>query len=813
MVKGVTYFNYTPETTIQIILGANGSGKSSLLKELSPLPALASEFDRGGYKKITISHKGSIYELTSDFTDKSNVYSFIKDSVELNPGYTITIYRDLVRTEFGYTQEIHDLLIGQTCFSSMDIATRRSWFTKLPSTDYSYAIRYFKKLSAELTGTNGAIKHVSGKLLQERSKDISEEEVLKLKEDIKVLKDYLAYILENKASAKSGTHEVQEEIKDISNNIEKLCKELKSSIRAYDYNKNILSIDDLKNRIISIQSDIASTTTLIEHIFKEAESVGLSIEELERNNAQSVEQLEKKMNERKAYVLQIAKSIKNNLQFKDPEKALKELEAVSIYLLEITGELESDPNKDINKEYYELLINKHSSLTKKLENIQDKLSHIRSDILKQEKARDHDLIECPNCTHKFSNSFSQSVYEECIKARSEAEKQAALLAQEIKDTEENRDRVIRRFELLRSFTQLTRGHPDLEPLWDYIRSNILFSNPSGCSQLLQVTRQDLIIQAEIERLTQDEKQEALLLQTMMNYKNSSLSDLKASYEKSSQEIARLQNTKESLKSELSYTQSMLSIAESIEYLKNELTKAIELKDSKINTLAVSIRSELQNKLIQNVQYEISIRESRLSSINNHASIIKDLDEQLAYLNNKKKILTAAVNILSPSEGLIAKGITGFINHFLSQMNSFIKNIWSYPFELVPLSPDENLDLDYKFPVKIANSVVSPDISKISKGQKEIVDLAFKVVACIYLHLDDAPLYLDEFGSSFDKEHRQAVSDMMHTLTHTSNFSQIYIISHYEEMYGSFKNTDITAFYDPQIESINDSTFNKVATFS
>ena len=54
--------------------------------------------------------------------------------------------------------------------------------------------------------------------------------------------------------------------------------------------------------------------------------------------------------------------------------------------------------------------------------------------------------------------------------------------------------------------------------------------------------------------------------------------------------------------------------------------------------------------------------------------------------------------------------------------------------------------------------------------------------------------------------------MMHGLTTTSTFSQIYIISHYEEMYGSFKNTDITVFHDPKFESMEGSAFNKVATF-
>ena len=75
---------YTPVAKTQVIIGTNGSGKSSLLYELSPMPSHHRMYDHG-YKQITIEHKGSTYVLTSDFT-KGKSHSFIKDGIELNPG-------------------------------------------------------------------------------------------------------------------------------------------------------------------------------------------------------------------------------------------------------------------------------------------------------------------------------------------------------------------------------------------------------------------------------------------------------------------------------------------------------------------------------------------------------------------------------------------------------------------------------------------------------------------------------------------------------------------------------------------------------
>ena len=48
---------YTPTSPYQLITGNNGSGKSSLLEELSPLPPDKNKFTKNGYKEIHIEHQ------------------------------------------------------------------------------------------------------------------------------------------------------------------------------------------------------------------------------------------------------------------------------------------------------------------------------------------------------------------------------------------------------------------------------------------------------------------------------------------------------------------------------------------------------------------------------------------------------------------------------------------------------------------------------------------------------------------------------------------------------------------------------------
>jgi ABC-type oligopeptide transport system ATPase subunit len=92
--------------------------------------------------------------------------------------------------------------------------------------------------------------------------------------------------------------------------------------------------------------------------------------------------------------------------------------------------------------------------------------------------------------------------------------------------------------------------------------------------------------------------------------------------------------------------------------------------------------------------------------------------------------------------------------------------------------------------------------------KEVIDLAFKIVAMQYLHLNNAPIYLDELAASFDKSHREAAYRMVNDLMINSNYSQIYIISHFADSYGSFNNSDVITLHDANISKAKGSAFNK-----
>ena len=55
--NNISKIDYSPLSKLQLVLGSNGSGKSSLLAQLNPLPINKNDFREKGYKTITIENQ------------------------------------------------------------------------------------------------------------------------------------------------------------------------------------------------------------------------------------------------------------------------------------------------------------------------------------------------------------------------------------------------------------------------------------------------------------------------------------------------------------------------------------------------------------------------------------------------------------------------------------------------------------------------------------------------------------------------------------------------------------------------------------
>jgi hypothetical protein len=60
----------------------------------------------------------------------------------------------------------------------------------------------------------------------------------------------------------------------------------------------------------------------------------------------------------------------------------------------------------------------------------------------------------------------------------------------------------------------------------------------------------------------------------------------------------------------------------------------------------------------------------VGDIRNQRAIVNDIEKELAIQEKDEKALKLLVQQLSPTDGLIAEGLYGFIKVFISRLNAF-----------------------------------------------------------------------------------------------------------------------------------------------
>ena len=810
LLNHTNYIKITFTEKLQLILGSNGSGKSSLMAQLNPLPATPSEFMKDGYKIVMVEHNRSIYKLESYFSPIK--HSFYKDGGDnLNPGGTASVQKELVRKEFGITNEIHDLLTGLTNFTSMSPSDRRYWFTQLSDINYTYAIGVYKRLGDRLRDVNGAIKINQSRLIQETSKLLTIEQEDKLRNEIIEDKKFIDHLIDNKPNTNNNERELLNKL----DSNEKLIIVLGSAIirlrNRFINEESFNSLNDIDNAIINEQAKVNSLTNDITFQSKQFEHYEEQYKLLQKNQVNNNSDIDTSMQYLTERIGRLNKRVILKLEFSDIELANNSFLSVYENLTDIFTNLEPNPNKDYSRVNFQLLTEKTIQLKKDLEsfnNANNKLSILKKE---QEHYKEHNKLECPECNHKWIKDYNESQYIYICNQLTEVLIGTENTITNIKNNEESLNKIKDYFNVYKSFTDITKMWSILNPLWSHITGlETLFTNPSSIKHILNNVKLDLEIQKEINKLQID-------LDSLIQLKALTDHNEQLNIDSIHKSLTDTENTLYNLNCSVDISKKLIKKYKDYKDIVNDindktitLEKLISDNSNKGKEIIDNYRKNAINDLIRVVQLGLTKKEQSLSEITIQKALVDNLKDQISLLENQSQSLKLLVKELSPTDGLIAKGMLGFINNFTKQINSFIKKIWLYPLKLIPCKPneDDDVELDYKFGLSANGGDPVSDIKLGSTGMKEVIDLGFRLVAMKYFKLDDYPIYLDEFARTMDHAHKKAAFNVITNLIAQSTYPQIFLISHFEESYGSLVNAEIAVLCEANIIIPNGSTFNK-----
>lgn len=801
MVSNVQSFEWTPSKNLMILIGKNGSGKSSILEQLTPLPAPKDQFHKGGEKIFQCLHKESIYNLHSVYDGKgTGHHSFIKDGVELNEGKTYSIQEELCKHEFGVTRELEGIIKGTTKFSSMPVDKRKKLLTQMFPLDLSYAFDVFGKASKSLRDKAGQIREVNARLISDNLKLPDDATMYQLNQETDRLVARLNRLFQE--SNRNTTQQFRNDT-EAKAALDSLIQRAHGLLRQYPRLKGSVSVsnvDEFKRQVNVHVNEYQGVQAVVDRLVEELETLQRSaadqggqitpaeLEALKREHNELLKSGEAHMARCTAYQGQFPIIQFNTVG--NPQATLDDLfnrwYAVANAIPEnADGWMNQKDAQDNKLRLAELRVKKRT-----LDGMYDSISkHIAS-----LKGCEH--VVCPSCNHSFKPGIRPDEQQEL-----EDKKARMLLAMEKMDAEVKRlEEYMEAFQdysgHVFQFVQITKDYPQFQLLWDFCGGQmVMFREPRKWVREMLDWNDAMGAyvqgQLDLERASVLERRLAVIAEIDQD----AVGYLRERSHKLEEEInakllwinARRIETQE-------YEDSGLGIVRFQEAVA-KLVDEYDALQAKFRQQAEWLLNQAYEVEIEATQVQLAHSKQNLMRLQDQERTVRLMETMVSEASDAHRDINLLVKALSPTGGLIGTYMMGFMQGVCSLVNAVFDSLWSYPMEVLP-SKIDNGTMDYKFPLSVNNgAVVTPDIEFGSHSQVSIADFAFKLAALKYLGFDDWPLFLDEFGRDFDDKHRSNIVPFITSFIEQGTYRQIFYISHFESIHGAFNQAEF-AVLDP-----------------
>lgn len=804
----IKFLHITFTNVHQIILGLNGSGKSTTVQELNPMPASPSDYLKGGYKHILIEHRGQDYELLS-LIDTSSRHSFKLNGIELNDGGTGSVQKMLVLEHFNLDQALVEVLTDQARFHLFSPNERRNWLTRLSGTNMDYAIGLFKYLKSLHRDSEAIVKHIDARLAKESADVMAPEELEELEAFCKELESSVLTLLEHKSLNETNPQHTLDELTRLTTE----CQRLSEDIIALRFKKPLEGIYN-RSRLIDYKHFLDNRLSVLtqekENLVKEWSEIKEAIKTVEMTENKDIGEIDK---EKQSYLDEREKLKSELKRYKvvvNPEPLFGATDAIKNTLIHKVTELSDNSDsmftRDKVNEYNEMAADIRALILK----TGNELEGLRVSLGRMVEIEE---VHCPSCATVFKPGVDPTLVKSLQEKGRNKTEEIESLKKKLEEVNDYLSQARTYTEEYRSLLRLMDDAPSLELVWCDMKSlDLKEVPPESLLEVFENWERDLGIHLQCLKITQ--------------------------------EIAKLDGAKDKLQavkdSEVNYSQSRLTAVETAittnleeqKSTREQLTKANESivthddlmngyerfvalnakhRNLKDKYMEESVQKELRDT-ISRLNLQLANSSSRLQVARSSRTTLLDLEEQKQEAIKRRETLKALVKELNPTDGLIAKQSKLFIEQFVEQLNTVINAVWTYEMQILPC-PVESDKLTYKFPIYFsATDVANPDIAKSSAAQKGIVDFAFKLVVMAYLGLTDYPLYLDELAPSLDEKHRANIMVFVKNFVESKQCSQMFQISHYVDSHGMFTAAEVMVLDDTNLLTLPEK-FNKHVVIS
>lgn len=296
------------KNTICLLIGPNGSGKTTILSMLHPFADIGNLDVRHGmklileneegYKEIVIKKKKHIYVIKHFYfphKDKSHsIKSYIElDGEELNPNGNVTSFKEIIKEELQIEPDYLKLIrLGSNVTSLIDLSpTERKNFMGKIMDDIGIYLQYYKSVNTKLRHLEEIISHTVDKIkrLGIIDKDKFESDISNMRTSLSQLEtEYIETsnqlaVLENRLSEIEDVDMLASNLKAVTKTYDKMIRiiEKKNQLESKDISFYENEINTLSLRLNGNINELAANQILIENLLKQKNSYYEQIHSLE----------------------------------------------------------------------------------------------------------------------------------------------------------------------------------------------------------------------------------------------------------------------------------------------------------------------------------------------------------------------------------------------------------------------------------------------------------------------------------------------------------------------------------------------------
>lgn len=791
-------FKHTFDKQYTAIGGINGAGKSTILNELSPLPANMSDYDNDGYKKITLQKDEDTYILTSSGS-RPGKHSFLLNGNELNPGGTMKVQYSLVEEHFGYTPKIHQVLIGKRNLSIMSPAERQQWFADISGMDNDFISKFWNLIKGGLRDNTGALKNINHKIADTSLQLMKEEDLNHITELHNTYAKVLGDLTELKkkfeqpfpgASHITEDHAFTLELKKINEDsryhYHKLVSAIEERFNFSQANDNITQYTRDSQRLLEERTQLEEKIQQVNDALRAYQiDEEIDIPQLEAEIANCNNKIQRDFPAEIAGIYDKLKAafpgvnlIKrlssiysvhhNNLRHVDD--ALLEMKPASL------------PYRQL-KEQYQLKFDELKTSQHRIDTLKAMIDNNTKTCMSIDS--DHNKETCPQCKHVFTR---ESVRNQL----SDIHLSNGAMAEEVKQLESKLTSLDKEVSQLKY--ELDNYHVVLEFIRDDESGFIQYClnsystatsipnlmreiayNPRSFVGVFQkwveninqitayaelVTARDLY-QVQLDKGMRLKSTEYITLNEKLKLLMQQHKEVNKTYSITCQQIT---NAHASVKAMETYLNELSGLNDQVDRLYVKANNIFKQEWGNALDQMMKLVSEKAEDINRQIKYQSGVHFLIQSYTENKKAVELAIDDH-------KELM----KILDPKTGLIAKSLIGFIRHFVRNMNNLIEQIWQYPMA-IEIEEDDDFTKDYRFPVRVGEHL-RDDVSTLSLGQTDIMDIAFRITLYNHLGMKGFPLLLDEAGSSLSVSHRAGFFNLVKRLVEHGYFSQVFFITH------------------------------------